>query len=77
MKKIKVNRKLQFKKETIANLNEIKGGGGDNPDVTLSIWSCHTNMRSCNSAQCCVGAETFKVNDTNCTTNSMAQPCCM
>jgi len=51
MKKVKFSKKLQLNKETIANLNEIRGGGGAEPNATWSLWSCNTNHRTCDP--CC------------------------
>ncbi|MEI6349284.1 MAG: class I lanthipeptide [Bacteroidota bacterium] len=52
MKKNKLNLKLEFKKETIANLNQIHGGGDEK--ATFSLWSCEhsTKPKSCCQTGC-------------------------
>lgn len=53
MKKIKFNKKFQLNKETIANLNAIKGGEND-VNSGLSLWSCDPSNKpkSCCNTQC-------------------------
>ena len=75
MKKIKLNKKLQLNKETIAKLNNdqmngVKGGASE-----TCVTNCGTCATYCGTCVTCAGCETITACYTQCI-NTTAIPNC-